>query len=661
MTEIKNWLLKVEEGEEGLDGRPSVGPTYRSYYAKDGFSKCPEGIHTCWDIFSHSVKKFPGNKFLGRREILNGKAGRYIWQTYKEVYDQVLQIGSAMRAVGMEPRDRCGVYGANCPEWMMTLEACNGHSIYCVPLYDTLGENAVEFIIGHAEVSIAFVQEAKLPAILKCLPKCAPILKTVVSFGAISNEQKVQAETVGVTAYSWEDFLELGRKHSMDPTPPKEEDICTIMYTSGTTGDPKGVLLTNQNIVNCIAGVDHLLSSFGEVMDDKDVYLSFLPLAHIFDRAVEEFFIYKGSSIGFWQGDVKLLVDDIAELKPTLFAGVPRVFERVYSGIQTKTAQAGGLKKAIFDFGYKHKLQWLKRGCKQDKASPLFDMLVFNKVKQGLGGRVRVVLSGAAPLAQHVEEFLRVVTCAYVVQGYGLTETCAASFITIPDVMTMQGTVGPPMPNIEVRLESVPELNYDARGKVARGEICIRGKTVFVGYHKRKDLTEEVLVDNWFHTGDIGEWQADGALKIIDRKKNIFKLSQGEYVAVENLENIYGLCSAIDSIWVYGNSFESVLVAVVVPNTDVLLRWARDDGEAGDFETLCESPKAKEFIIKELNIVAKKNGLKGFEYIKGVHLEPRQFDVERDLLTPTFKKKRSQLLKYYKGVIDDLYQSVRKP
>jgi long-chain acyl-CoA synthetase len=317
--------------------------------------------------------------------------------------------------------------------------------------------------------------------------------------------------------------------------------------------------------------------------------------------------------------DIKKVSEDIAELKPTLFVGVPRVFDRITTGIQQRIAAAGNISNWLFNFGFSRKLNRLKQGHKHNKASPIFDLLLFNKVKRALGGRVRIVISGAAPLSSHVEEYLRVVMCAPILQGYGLTETCAASFIQVPDVISMNGTVGPPMPNIDARLESVPELNYDAFGETPQGEICIRGNTLFSGYYKREDLTNEVLVDGWFHTGDIGEWQPDGAMKIIDRKKNIFKLSQGEYVAVEKLENVFLQCQAIDAIWVYGNSFESTLVAVAVPNEKALVDWASSNGEDGNFTTLCESKKAHEFILAELNATGKKAGvsldIKIFNYL----------------------------------------------
>ncbi|KAF2585280.1 hypothetical protein F2Q70_00034981 [Brassica cretica] len=634
--------------------------------------------------------------------------GKYVWQTYQEVYDIVIKLGNSLRSCGVEEQAKCGIYGANSPEWIISMEACNAHGLYCVPLYDTLGAGAVEFIITHSEVSIVFVEEKKISELFKTCPKATEYMKTVVSFGGVTREQKEAAETFGLVIYAWDEFLKLGEGKQFDLPIKKKSDICTIMYTSGTTGDPKGVMISNESIVTLIAGVIRLLKSANEALTVKDVYLSYLPLAHIFDRVIEECFIQHGAAIGFWRGDVKLLIEDLGELKPTIFCAVPRVLDRVYSGLQQKLAAGGFFKKFMFDSAFSFKYGHMKKGQSHVEASPLCDKLVFSKVKQGLGGNVRIILSGAAPLASHVESFLRVVACCHVLQGYGLTESCAGTFVSLPDRLDMLGTVGPPVPNVDIRLESVPEMEYDALASTPRGEICIRGKTLFSGYYKREDLTKEVLIDGWLHTGDVGEWQPNGSMKIIDRKKNIFKLSQGEYVAVENLENIYGEVQAVDSVsdvgewqpngsmkiidrkknifklsqgeyvavenleniygevqavdsvWVYGNSFESFLIAVANPNQHILEKWAAENGVSGDYNALCQNAKAKEFILGELVKMGKEKKMKGFEIIKAVHLDPVPFDMERDLLTPTYKKKRPQLLKHYQCVIDEMYKTTNE-
>ncbi|XP_059653940.1 probable CoA ligase CCL6 isoform X1 [Cornus florida] len=656
MSEV--YTVKVEESRPATDRKPSAGPVYRCIYAKDGLMELPAGMVSPWEFFSESVKRYPKNQMLGRRQIIDGKAGPYAWLTYEEVFDATIRIGTAMRSRGVNPGDRCGIYGSNCPEWIISMEACNSQAISYVPLYDTLGANAVEFIINHAEVAIAFVQENKIPAVLSCLPKCTSHLKSVVSFGNVSSMHKKEAEELGVAFFSWEEFAQLG---SLDhELPPKQKtDICTIMYTSGTTGEPKGVIIHNGPIMAEVLSIDQLLSETDKVFTEEDAYFSFLPLAHIFDQIMETYCIYKGSSIGFWQGDVRYMIDDLHELKPTIFCGVPRVYDRIYTGIMDKISLGSTLKKALFHYAYNYKLRNLEKGLRQDQAAPLLDKLVFDKIKQGFGGRVRLMLSGAAPLPRHVEEFLRVACCSVLSQGYGLTESCAGCFTSIANVFSMMGTVGVPMSTIEARLESVPEMGYDALASVPRGEICLRGKTLFSGYHKRQDLTKDVLLDGWFHTGDVGEWQTNGAMKIIDRKKNIFKLSQGEYIAVENIENAYLRCPLLTSIWVYGNSFESFLVAVVVPDRKALEEWAVNNHETGDFKSLCENLKARKYILDELNSTGQKNQLRGFEMLKSVHLEPIPFDIERDLITPTFKLKRSQLLKYYKERIDQLYNEVK--
>ncbi|KAH0890094.1 hypothetical protein HID58_052523 [Brassica napus] len=544
---MKFFAAKLEEGVKGGNGKPSVGPVYRNLLSEKGFPPMDSDITTAWDVFSKSVEKFPYNKVLGWRRIVDEKVGPYMWKTYKEAYGEVLQIGSAIRALGAEPGCRVGIYGVNCPQWIIAMEACAAHTLICVPLYDTLGSGAVDYIVDHAEIDFVFVQDSK------------------------------------------------------------------------------------------IKGMTH-----------EDVYLSFLPLAHILDRMNEEYFFRKGASVGYYHGDLNVLRDDIQELKPTYLAGVPRVFERIHEGIQKALQELNPRRRFIFNALYQHKLSWLNRGYSHSKASPMADFIAFRKIRDKLGGRIRLLVSGGAPLSCEIEEFLRVTCCCFVVQGYGLTETLGGTALGFPDEMCMLGTVGIPAVYNEIRLEEVAEMGYDPLGEIQAGEICIRGTCLFSGYYKNPELTQEVMKNGWFHTGDIGEIHPNRVLKIIDRKKNLIKLSQGEYVALENLENIYGQNSVVQDIWVYGDSFKSMLVAVIVPNPETVNRWAKDLGFTKPFEELCSlSELHDEHIILELKSTAEKNKLRKFEYIKAVTVETKPFDVERDLVTATLKNRRNNLLKYY--------------
>lgn len=244
---MKEFAVQVESGREGRDGEPSVGPIYRNLLEKDGFLPQHPDINTSWDIFRTSVEKYPGNRMLGWREIVDGKVGPYAWKTYKQVYDEVLNIGSALRASGAEPGARIGVYGSNCPQWIVAMEVCNAHSLICVPLYDALGSGAVDYIIEHAEVDYVFVQDKKVKQLLNSECKSAKRLKLIVCFSSFTKEQKDDAVNIGMTPYSWNEFLQMGKENPVEPCPPQSFNICTIMYTSGTSGDPKGVVLTHEN------------------------------------------------------------------------------------------------------------------------------------------------------------------------------------------------------------------------------------------------------------------------------------------------------------------------------------------------------------------------------------------------------------------------------
>ncbi|XP_072961506.1 long chain acyl-CoA synthetase 1-like [Typha angustifolia] len=657
---MKVYTVKVEDGKPGKDGRPSVGPVYRNVVAENGFPPPEPGMYTSWDVFRVAAEKYPSNRMLGWREFVDGKPGHYLWKTYKEVYEELLQVGSALLQLGAKPGSRIGIYGANCPQWIIAMEACNGYSLTCVPLYDTLGSGAIDYIIEHAEIDIVFVQDKKMKEILFSDCKSAQRLKAIISFTSTSKEQVDAAAQIGFKLYTWNEFRQMGKDYPSDPCPPQPLDICTIMYTSGTSGNPKGVILTHESHAMLVRGVDIYMDLFDDKMTVDDVYLSFLPLAHILDRILEEYFFHKGASVGYYHGDINALRDDIAELKPTLLVGVPRVFERIHEGVLTAVAELRPLRRMIFNLLYRHKLSWMKSGYSHKTASPFADLLAFRKVKARLGGRIRLIISGGAPLSTEIEEFLRVTSCAYFTQGYGLTETCGLCSVGFPDEMSLIGTVGVASTYTELRLEEVPEMGYDPLGVPSRGEICVRGKTLFSGYYKNPELTKEVMIDGWFHTGDIGEMSADGVLKIIDRKKNIFKLSQGEYVASEYLEKVYGFAPIVEDIWVYGDSYRSMLVAVVTPHQDNTKKWAELNGYKGSFAELCTLEELKKYILQELKAVAEKNKLRGFESIKGIVVDPLPFDIERDLVTPTMKKKRVQMLKQYQTEIEKLYETLEE-
>ncbi|XP_013623403.1 PREDICTED: long chain acyl-CoA synthetase 1 isoform X5 [Brassica oleracea var. oleracea] len=619
---MKFFAAKLEEGVKGGNGKPSVGPVYRNLLSEKGFPPMDSDITTAWDVFrsllgfvSKSVEKFPYNKMLGWRRIVDEKVGPYMWKTYKEAYGEVLQIGSAIRALGAEPGCRVGIYGVNCPQWIIAME------------------------------------------LLEPNCKCAKRLKAIVSFVNVSEEDSLKASEIGVKTFSWLDFLRMGREKPEETNPPKPSNICTIMYTSGTSGNPKGVVLTHEAVATYIVGMDLYMDQFEDKMTHEDVYLSFLPLAHILDRMNEEYFFRKGASVGYYHGDLNVLRDDIQELKPTYLAGVPRVFERIHEGIQKALQELNPRRRFIFNALYQHKLSWLNRGYSHSKASPMADFIAFRKIRDKLGGRIRLLVSGGAPLSCEIEEFLRVTCCCFVVQGYGLTETLGGTALGFPDEMCMLGTVGIPAVYNEIRLEEVAEMGYDPLGEIQAGEICIRGTCLFSGYYKNPELTQEVMKNGWFHTGDIGEIHPNRVLKIIDRKKNLIKLSQGEYVALENLENIYGQNSVVQDIWVYGDSFKSMLVAVIVPNPETVNRWAKDLGFTKPFEELCSlSELHDEHIILELKSTAEKNKLRKFEYIKAVTVETKPFDVERDLVTATLKNRRNNLLKFYQSANVPLYR-----
>ncbi|XP_074343151.1 long chain acyl-CoA synthetase 6, peroxisomal-like [Apium graveolens] len=613
------------------------------------FPNHPE-IGTLHDNFTRSAKNFRDYKYLGTRVRVDGTVGEYKWMTYGEAAAARSAIGSGLLSLGIQKGSCVGIYFINRPEWMIVDHACSAYSNISVPLYDTLGPDAVNFIVNHAAVQAIFCVPQTLNILLSFLSEM-PSVRVIVVVGGIDDQIPSLPSTTGVEIMSYSKLISQGQSHLHPFCAPTPTDTATICYTSGTTGTPKGVVLSHGNLIANVAG-----STFSMQFEPSDVYISYLPLAHIYERFNQILVAYYGGSVGFYQGDNLKLLDDMAILRPTVFSSVPRLYNRIYAGITNAVKASGWLKERLFNAAYNAKKQAILSG---KNPSPMWERLVFNKIKEKLGGRLRYIVSGASPLSPDVMEFLRV-CFGQVVEGYGMTETaCLISALDKDDILI--GHVGAPSPSCEVKLKDVPEMNYTSDDQPhPRGEICVRGPIVFQGYYKDEVQTREVIDgDGWFHTGDIGLWLPGGRLKIIDRKKNIFKLAQGEYIAPEKIENVYSKCKFVAQCFVYGDSLNSSLVAVVSIDPDVFKAWAVAEGfKSKNMGELCKEPRARAAVLADMDAVGREAQLRGFEFAKAVALVFEPFTLENGLLTPTFKIKRHQAKAYFAKSIADLYAEI---
>uniref|UniRef100_A0A8C2AP27 Long-chain-fatty-acid--CoA ligase n=1 Tax=Cyprinus carpio TaxID=7962 RepID=A0A8C2AP27_CYPCA len=560
------------------------------------------------------------------------------------VSDRAEFLGSGLIHRGQKPLQESfiGIFAQNRPEWIIAELACYTYSMVAVPLYDTLGPEALVFIINRAKISTVICdKQDKAETLLdNCEKNLTPVLKTIILMDPYDTALTDRGSKSGV------DILSL-----KDVEPPKPDDLSIICFTSGTTGDPKGAMLTHENVVADAAGV---VKTFESVFSPvpSDVSISFLPLAHMFERVVQVMLYSAGGRVGFFQGDIRLLSDDMKALQPTVFPVVPRLLNRIYDKVQSEAKTP--FKKWLLNFAIEKKCAEVKHGIIRNDS--IWDKLIFHKVQESLGGRVRVMVTGAAPISPSVLTFLRASLGCQIFEGYGQTEcTAACSFTLSGDWHT--GHVGVPIPCNIVKLVDVEEMNYFASD--GEGEVCVKGKNVFRGYLNDPEKTAEALdKDGWLHTGDIGKWLPSGVLKIIDRKKNIFKLAQGEYIAPEKIENVYIQSAQVAQVFVHGDSLQSSLVAIVVPDPEVLPGFAEKLGVKGSLEELCRNQEIKKAIISDLNKLGREAGLKSFEQVKDLYLHPDMFTIENGLLTPTLKAKRADLTKFFKVQIESLYANM---
>ncbi|KAL9584085.1 MAG: hypothetical protein Q9212_002332 [Teloschistes hypoglaucus] len=662
---------------------PGRSLVYRHWRFPDGLLKTLDpDVHTAHQAFEATAARLPTNRILGHRpyDPATKSFGQYEWIDYATVQRRRANLGVGIvevnkRAGVLEQKYGVGIWCQNRPEWQIADLACMSQSLYSVSLYDSLGPTATEYIINHAMLPCVATSLPHLPTLLKLKPQL-PSLKVIISLDPLESGDREGhskhallneiAADLGVTIYSIDQVEAIGASFGTPIYhPPGAEDIITINYTSGTTGPPKGVTLTHRAAIaaatTSLCAVPH---------GSSDVFISYLPLAHIYGRATEHSALWSGMAIGYFRGDILGLVDDIKLLRPTAFNSVPRLYNRFGGAIRAATTAQSGVKGRIARHIVSTKLANMDdpESTSATNKHAIYDRLWGRRVASALGlDRTKAMITGSAPLDPTLHQFFRAVLGNNFLQGYGLTETYAVSLVQVEGDLTA-GNCGGVSPINELCLADVPDMDYLTTDKPhPRGELLIRGNSLFTGYYKNEEETKKaVLPGGWFRTGDIASVDEKGRFRIIDRLKNVLKLAQGEYISPERIENIYlSHLSFLATAYVHGDSVQTCLVAVFGVMPELFAPFASNvlgkNIAANDLQAIgaaCKDSKIRKAVIKELEKVGRKNKFAGYERVKNCYLYLDPFTMENELLTPTLKLKRPQTAKAYRTQLDELYAEI---
>lgn len=651
-------------------------------------AKPDSGVNTLVEVLEKSKEQHAGRNAVGWREVVkvhmvdeNGAQrekieleNSYRWLTYAQYYEKVLSLARGFACIGVQPQSKVVIYAETQIDWMASAFAAWFSNCQIVTIYATLGEEGAIHGINETEAATVIADAKLLKVLVKILPKCKSV-KTVVTMKPCDAELKDRCKDVKL--HSIDEVADLGKTSSFSPQLPKPEDVAVVMYTSGTTAAPKGVVLTHSNIVAVMAGVEHSLKG---VITPDDVYLCYLPLAHIFEMGSEIYFMSAGLSLGF--GSPHTLTDNSVKLKrpesigdapclqPTFMCFAPAVLDKVYQAVQNKRDQLGGLGRAMFRWGINSGERHFNRG--KIGANRLYNGLVFKKVQNLVGGRLKCMVTGSAPLSPEVQKFVQTVLDAPVRQGYGLTETAAGSSIAFwGDNET--NSVGPPTVNTVIRLADWEEGNYMNADKdkaeigMPRGEVLIGGPSVSQGYYinpskpnaelQKKNAEDWLEIDGirFFRTGDIGQVRPNGTLQIIDRKKDLWKGPNGEYVALTKVEAALKLCEFVDLPMCYGRTGTEFPIALICPQKPRILAMGKELGLGEDFEKLCLESKVVEAVSEACRQQCKESKLAEFEMPKKFALVSDPWTPENEMLTAAMKLKRPAIAAKHKDAIDGLY------
>ena len=553
---------------------------------------------------------------------------------------RVYQCGAALASLGVGRGDRVGLVCSNRPEWHVVDFACHLRGAVLVPLFSTLTPARVRFIFADSGCTVACVegygQLAKLMEVRDELPELAELI--FMASQPEDGENDAVAASIPDGVHDFEELLaSSGDREADRPGPEGPDAIATIIYTSGTTGVPKGVMLSHGNFTS---NVKAQLEAVPCLPSDRS--LSVLPLCHVFERTLDYCFLAAGAQIAY--GSPQRLAEDYLLVRPTIVAGVPRLFERFRAAVLDEVTSGGEAKLSIFRWAEKQGMRRARADREGESGGLLAriqhllaDVFVCRKVRAAAGGRIRHFISGGAALDPSLNWWFEAMGLR-VLQGYGLTESSPVISVNLRDDNRI-GTVGPPIPGVEVKIAQ-------------DGEILTRGPHVMKGYWKNPEATAEVLVDGWLHTGDVGALDADGYLTVTDRKKHLLVTSTGKNVAPQPLENALSQSAFVEQLAVVGDG-RRFIAGLIVPDFARLRRWAAERDKKDDPDSLCADPEVNSLIRGEIDRL--QADFAPFERVRGFRLVATPFSIEEGTLTPTLKAVRRAVEEKYADLIEEIY------
>lgn len=682
-------LAKIHEYNKYEDPENRRGEDYCGPFVfpkMENFKRDTEDYYKDKSLIENNIQKmekFKDRPCIGRRLKIGEKEDgspifdkKYTYYTYNEVHNMCKNFAKNIHELKEElvykdsyngtEFNLVGIFAKNCTEWVISDMGCQMDSITTATLYATLGQEAFKYICDQTKIKTILVSPDLVNMLCELKKKYTlENLTNVILFDMTTNcdseKELAKLNEAGFRTFSFQkDFMkENNNVNYSDLTISNPDTIMTICYTSGTTGDPKGVMLSQRNL---IAVLETVIRDSSVPLDEYGCHISFLPLAHIFERMVISGFMSVAAKIGFISGSIRTtLMEDMSLLGPTLLFLVPRVMQTIRMKVFDGFNALGGWKKKLAYKAYNTKLEnYRKYGI---ITHAVYDALIFKKIRAMFGNKIKAVLCASAPMPKNLADDFKIFLSVPVLEGLGMTELSGSAFCSSYHDLTNY-TAGGVTGGARIIIKSVPDLGYTIDDVVEgincpAGEICIKGPLVFHGYYKNDDENKKAFDENgYFHTGDVCRLfpNLGNGIKIVDRVKEIFKLSQGEYIIPAKLESIYSKSFLVGQIMIYGNSSMNNIIAIIMPDKKhcaEALGCSID--ELGENE---ENQKIKEIIIKDLEVLAKEANFNGLEKVKYLILTFEGFTIENGCMTPTMKIVRKKVELKFKDRIDSLYKSI---